>query len=188
MHKKALFTNSRNNILEFKKAKNRVTTTVKRTKKSFHSNKLLSSSSPKDIWKIMKTVLPPKCYDFFNPNLKTSIFYSYFTTIGNNLTNDLSDDNVLPFDNKSVKQLNSMIYLFLLFVNAQLALKLIHQLIFWIWMLSFFEYLFVTSIIFPSKLAMSHLILNWLVSLLSIRVRVTNQNWVITGPFQSFHT
>ena len=118
MHKEALFTNSRNNILEFKKAKNRVTTTVKRTKKSFYSNKLLSSSSPKDIWEIMKNVLPPKCDDFFNPNLKTSIFYSYFTTIGNNLTNDLSDDNVLPFDNKSVKQLNSMIYLFLLFVNA----------------------------------------------------------------------
>ena len=72
LHKKALFTNSQNDILEFKKAKHRVTTTVKRTKKSFFSNKLLSSSSPKDIWKIMKTVLPPKRNDFFDPNLNAS--------------------------------------------------------------------------------------------------------------------
>ena len=103
LHKKALFTNRQNDIFEFKKAKNRVTTTVKRTKKSFYSNKLFSSS-PKDIWKIMKTVLPPKRDDFFDPNLNASTFNSFFSTIGNNLTNDLSDDNVIPLDNKSVKQ------------------------------------------------------------------------------------
>ena len=52
----------------------------------------------------MKTLLPHKHDDFFDPNLNASTFNSYFSTIGNNLTNDLSDDNVIPLLNKAVKQ------------------------------------------------------------------------------------
>ena len=78
----------------------------------------MSSSSPKDIWKIMKAVLPPKHDYFFDPNLNASTFNSYFGTIGNNLTNDLSDDNVIPLDIKSVKQFKFHDISISLFVNA----------------------------------------------------------------------
>ena len=48
----------------------------------------------------MKTVLPPKRDDFFDPNLNASTFNSNFSTTSNNLTNDLSDDYVIPLDVK----------------------------------------------------------------------------------------
>ena len=88
--KKALTSKLEADFRQYQNARNRVNIAIRKVKKSFYSEKIIAASSQNELWKTLRNVLPSKRDQSCNPNLSAEVFNSYFSSIGKNVTKDIS--------------------------------------------------------------------------------------------------
>ena len=88
--KKALTSKLEADFRQYQNARNHVNIAIRKVKKSFYSEKIIAASSQNELWKTLRNVLPSKQNQSCNPNLSVEVFNSYFSSIGKNVTKDIS--------------------------------------------------------------------------------------------------
>ena len=135
--KKAFISKLEADFKQYQNARNHVNIAIRKVKKSFYSEKITAASSQNELWKTLRNVLPSKRDQSCNPNLSAEVFNSYFSSIGKNITKDISFNKHFVYLVVFLIEFFGLVpYLHLLLFSVCPILNQIRQLILLIWMLS----------------------------------------------------
>ena len=123
LHKKALNTRNTFDFMQYHRARNVTNFEIKNAKKSFFADKLKSVSSQSDMWKTLKSVLPSKQSQISDISLTAANFNSYFSSVGNRLTENIPLCSIADNDKCSNQHLKFNVISVLFITNCLATLK-----------------------------------------------------------------
>ena len=95
LHKIAVKTNNPDKWNEYRTIRNKITNTIRKTKKSYYKTKIETvDNNPKSIWNLLKQVLPSNKYTSHKPTITAQTFNDLFSTVGEKLTSNFSDSTL----------------------------------------------------------------------------------------------
>ena len=95
LHKIAVKTNNPDKWNEYRTIRNKITNTIRKTKKSYYKTKIETvDNNPKSIWNLLKQVLPSNKYTSHKPTITAQTLNDFFSTVGEKLTSNFSDSTL----------------------------------------------------------------------------------------------